>query len=183
MTIPCGSSVTTEGNRNTRRKPAMLGRVKLDNTVLSCDQGNFSLTTARRRNRTVASGERHMHYHCPTSTPSESTFSRRNIKTCRVLLQFIVDFLVTVQLEVINCRSHSLGFHLPFSEVGRAHFHHCASQRRTAISKRCIYTVEFLLTIGVSVYAVYLNSLKTTQEVFPKQIYYPVLVLYLRVYS
>ena len=34
-------------------KPAMLGRVKLDNTLLTCDQGNFNQTTSQRRNQTV----------------------------------------------------------------------------------------------------------------------------------
>ena len=50
---PHGSSVTTGGNRSTRRIPAMLGRVKLDNTLLTSDQGNFSQITARSRNRTL----------------------------------------------------------------------------------------------------------------------------------
>ena len=36
-----------------RGKPAMLGRVKQDNTLLTCDQGNFSQITARSRNRTL----------------------------------------------------------------------------------------------------------------------------------
>ena len=43
---PHRSSVTTGGNRSTRRKPAMFGRVKLDNTLLACDQGNFNQITA-----------------------------------------------------------------------------------------------------------------------------------------
>ena len=64
---PHGSSVTTGGIRSTRRIPAMLGRLKLDNTLLTCDQGNFNEITARSRNRN--SGERHVHYHCATSTP------------------------------------------------------------------------------------------------------------------
>ena len=38
---PHGSSVTTGGNWSTRRKPAMLGRVKLNNVLLICDHGNF----------------------------------------------------------------------------------------------------------------------------------------------
>ena len=32
----------------------MLGRVKLDNTLLTCDQGNFSQIPARSQNRTLA---------------------------------------------------------------------------------------------------------------------------------
>ena len=50
--IPHGSSVTTGGNRSTRRKPAMFGRVKLDNTLLTCDHGNFNRTTQQNRNPT-----------------------------------------------------------------------------------------------------------------------------------
>ena len=65
---PHGSSVTTGGNRSTRRKPAMLGRVKLDNTLLTCDQGNFNQITARSRNRALVTVVRHVHYHCATST-------------------------------------------------------------------------------------------------------------------
>ena len=50
---PChGSGVTTGGNRSTRRKPALLGRVKLDNTLHTCDQGKFKQITARSRNPT-----------------------------------------------------------------------------------------------------------------------------------
>ena len=47
------SRVTTVGNRSTRRKPAMIGRGKLDNTLLTCDQGNFNQITAQSRNRTL----------------------------------------------------------------------------------------------------------------------------------
>ena len=36
-----------------RRKPAMLGRDKLDNTLFECDQGNFNQTTAWSRNQTL----------------------------------------------------------------------------------------------------------------------------------
>ena len=32
------------------RKPVVLGRVKLDNTLLTCDQSNFSQITARGQN-------------------------------------------------------------------------------------------------------------------------------------
>ena len=44
----------------------MLGRVKLDNTRLTCDQGNFNQVTARSRNRipvTVVRGT------CTTTAP------------------------------------------------------------------------------------------------------------------
>ena len=50
---PHGSSVTTGGNRSTQKKPATLGKVKLDNTLFTCDQGNFNQITARSRNRTL----------------------------------------------------------------------------------------------------------------------------------
>ena len=50
------SSVTTGGNRSTRRKPAMFGRDKLDNTLLTCDKGNLNQITARSRNRTLVIG-------------------------------------------------------------------------------------------------------------------------------
>ena len=46
---PHRSSVNTVGNQSTRRKPAMLGRVKLDNTPLTCDQGNFNQIAAWSR--------------------------------------------------------------------------------------------------------------------------------------
>ena len=52
-TTPYGSNVTTLGNRSTLRKPAMLGRIKLGNTLLTCGQGNFNQTTARTRSRTL----------------------------------------------------------------------------------------------------------------------------------
>ena len=50
---PHGSSVIADGNRITRRKPAMLATVKLDNSLLTCDQGNFNQITARSRKRTL----------------------------------------------------------------------------------------------------------------------------------
>ena len=50
----------------TRRKPAMLGGDKLDNTLLTCDQGNFNQITARNRNRTLITVVRDM---CTTTVP------------------------------------------------------------------------------------------------------------------
>ena len=47
-----GFNVTTGENGSTRRKPALLYRVKQDNAFLTYDQGNFNQTTARSRNRT-----------------------------------------------------------------------------------------------------------------------------------
>ena len=68
-TTPHGSSVTTEGNRVFQRKPAMLGRVKLDNTLLTCDQGNFNRITARSRNWTLVTTVRDT---CTTTVPLTS---------------------------------------------------------------------------------------------------------------
>ena len=39
-----GFSVTTGGNWSTRREPAMIGRVKLDKTVLIPERGNLNQT-------------------------------------------------------------------------------------------------------------------------------------------
>ena len=47
---PCGSNVTRGGNRSTRRKPAILGRGKLDNSLLTRVRGNFNQKTAWSRN-------------------------------------------------------------------------------------------------------------------------------------
>ena len=65
-TTPHGSSVTTGGNRSISRKPAMLGGVNIDKTLLTCDQGNFNEITAWSRNRilvTVVRGK------CTTTVP------------------------------------------------------------------------------------------------------------------
>ena len=48
-----GTGVTTGGNRSTRRKPVMFGKVKLDNNLLTSDRGNFNQIIARSMNRTV----------------------------------------------------------------------------------------------------------------------------------
>ena len=61
MAIPHGSSVTTGGNRSTWRKPTMLGKVKLDNTLLTCDKGNFNQITARSRNIILVAEMRDSH--------------------------------------------------------------------------------------------------------------------------
>ena len=52
---PQGFSVTTGGNLSNQRKPVMLGTVKLDDTLLTCDQDDFNQLTARSRNRTLVS--------------------------------------------------------------------------------------------------------------------------------
>ena len=64
-TTPLVSSVTTGGNRSTRRKPAMLGRVKLDNSLVTCDQGNNQIT-AWSLNRTLVTVVRDA---CTTTVP------------------------------------------------------------------------------------------------------------------
>ena len=48
-----GQVLLQKENRSTRRKPAMLGRVKLDYTLLTRDQGNFNQITAKSRKRTL----------------------------------------------------------------------------------------------------------------------------------
>ena len=56
--------VTTIGNWSTWRKPVMLGRVELDNTLLTCDQGNFNQITAQSQNQTLPTVMKDVHYHC-----------------------------------------------------------------------------------------------------------------------
>ena len=70
-----GSSVTTGGNRSIRRKPAMLSRVKLDNTILTCDQGNFHQKTARSRNSTLVTEVRDT---CTTTDPPAPRSSEKS---------------------------------------------------------------------------------------------------------
>ena len=66
MATPFWSSVTKVGNRSTRRKPAMLGRVRLDNTLLTWDQGNFNQIAARSRNRILVTVARDI---CTATVP------------------------------------------------------------------------------------------------------------------
>ena len=47
----------------------ILGRVKLDNIFLTCNQGNFNQVTTRSRNQTLVTVVRYVHYSCATSTP------------------------------------------------------------------------------------------------------------------
>ena len=60
----------------------MLGRDKLDNTLLTCDQGNFNQITARSRNQTLVTVVRDM---CPTSVPPAPRLVPRN---CQKLTSF-----------------------------------------------------------------------------------------------
>ena len=75
---PHRSSDTTGGNCSTRRKPAMLGRVKLDNTLLTCDQGNFNQITARSRNQTIVTVVRDT---CTTTVPPAPQIVYSNLKS------------------------------------------------------------------------------------------------------
>ena len=52
----------------------MLGRVKLDNTPLTCDQGNFNQITARSRNRTLVTVVRDTYTATVPSASHEQTF-------------------------------------------------------------------------------------------------------------
>ena len=71
---PHGSSVTTGGNRTIRRKPAMLGKVKLDKTLLTCGQGNYMKPEWKPSH----SGERHTNYHCASNSQSDLLKSSKN---------------------------------------------------------------------------------------------------------
>ena len=61
----------------------MLGRVKLDNTLLTCDKGNFNQITARCRNRTLVTVVRDT---CTTTVPPAvcapvKEFGTQNLKS------------------------------------------------------------------------------------------------------
>ena len=58
---PHGSSVIAGENQSTQRKPAVLGRVKLDNTLLMCDQDNFNQITAQSGNQASVTVARDIH--------------------------------------------------------------------------------------------------------------------------
>ena len=49
--------------------PAMFGRVKMDYTLPTCDQGNFNQITARSWKRTLVKVVRHANYHSASSNP------------------------------------------------------------------------------------------------------------------
>ena len=70
---PHGCSVTAGGNRRIPKKPAMLGTVKQDNTILTCDQGCFNQIRARSRNRTLVTVVRDT---CTTTVPPEEGIRR-----------------------------------------------------------------------------------------------------------
>ena len=68
-----GPVLLQEENRGNRRKPVMLGRDKLDNTLLTCDQGNFNQIIPRSRNRTLITVVRDT---CTTTVPPVVIFSQ-----------------------------------------------------------------------------------------------------------
>ena len=79
---PHGSSVATGGNQSTWQKPAMLGKVKLDNTLLTCDQGNFHQITAGRQNQTPVTVVRDM---CTTTVPPATLSGQALFGTSRFI--------------------------------------------------------------------------------------------------
>ena len=85
--IPHGSSVTTGGNRTTRRK---LGRVKLDNTLLTCDRGNFNQITARSRNQTLVTVVRDT---CITTVPPAP----------RICIRICIRMCIRISIRVRIC--------------------------------------------------------------------------------
>ena len=54
------------GNRSIQKKPAVLGRVKLDKTDVTCCQRNFNRTIAWSRNRNFST---HVKDTCATTVP------------------------------------------------------------------------------------------------------------------
>ena len=60
----------------------MLGRVKLDNTLLTCDQGNFNQITARGRNRTLVTVVRDTS--TTTVPPAPLIYQRLNCLNIRI---------------------------------------------------------------------------------------------------
>ena len=71
----------------------MLGRVKLNNTLLTCDQGNFNQITARGRNRTLVTVVRDT---CTTTVPPAPSGWAAEL----VLESDIFTLLATVQYYV-----------------------------------------------------------------------------------
>ena len=72
----------------------MLGRVKLDNTLPACDQGNFTQITALNRNRALVSVVRDM---CTTTVPPAPHFTFHGLfNKCRMCCGVICCALITV---------------------------------------------------------------------------------------
>ena len=83
MATPHESRVVTRGNRSTRRNPAMLGRVKLDNTLFTNESTNFNRIKARGGNRNLVEEERGMG---ATGVPSKpfNCFKNRKVKLAEI---------------------------------------------------------------------------------------------------
>ena len=47
----------------------MFGKLKLDNTPLTCNQGEFNQIVAQSWNQILVTKVKDVHYHCATSTP------------------------------------------------------------------------------------------------------------------
>ena len=95
----------------------MLGGVKLDNTLLTCDQSNFNQITARSMNQTLLTVVRDM---CTTTVPPAPLFRtlpltktlEQTSKHCTVNISFISESssgyyeMITSQLTsqlTVNC--------------------------------------------------------------------------------
>ena len=80
---PHGSSVVTAGSRSTGRKPGVLGRIKLNNTLLTCEQGNFNQVIARSRNLIPVTVVRDT---CTTTVPPSTSFLPSNTTQGKIWL-------------------------------------------------------------------------------------------------
>ena len=104
----------------------MFGRVKLDNTLLTCDQGNFNQITTRSRNRTLVTVVRHVHYHCATSTTTKYhrlTFVSCFFTKCYNLSEYVEQkgssgfylvlaiFFVYLKVDSIKAVTYCVGFY------------------------------------------------------------------------
>ena len=82
----------------------MLGRVKLDNTLLTCDQGNFNEITARGRNRTLVTVVRDM---CTfVARPSRKPQINSPVWTSLLVNKYLLDE-VSMSTDHSGDRSHS----------------------------------------------------------------------------
>ena len=93
---PHGFGVTTGRNRSTQRKLAKLGGVKLDHTLLTCDQGNFNQITTRLWNRTLVTVVRDT---CTTTVlpvPSPLLYRRLGELLCSFLMELVRKLLVVL---------------------------------------------------------------------------------------
>ena len=87
-----GSSDTTGENRSIRRKSAVFGRDKLNNTLLTCHRRNFNQITELSRNRTLVAMVKET---CTTTVQPASRFAfvkHGQIKTLACALFFACFF-------------------------------------------------------------------------------------------